>query len=488
MHSLSLSQKAAKELLARRKARKELAAFIKYINPDYIESDFSRTVCKELQLFIDDVIAGKRPILVLAAPPQHGKSEMVSRYLPAFIFGKYNNSSVAGASYNATIASDMGRDVQKIISKDEYQRLFPNVTLGEKKKGVQAKQNANTFEVSEKGVYRGVGVGGGLTGRRVDIGIIDDPIKNHKEALSDTVKLSIWQWYISTFLTRLSKCSGHIIMATRWAEDDLTGMILEKDVSNRIKHLNFPAISADNKPLVPELHPLEKLLEIQQTMGNYFWSALYQQRPIPLGGNYFSEENLLIDGKPIELPKHCAYVFAIIDTAVKSGVDHDSTAVSYYAFIKYPEPKLIILDYDAVSIDSALLIKWLPSVNKHLIDLTTNVIKSINGYSLFIEDKSSGSTLLQQCQLENIEAKALPSDFVSIGKTERAIAVSGQVFNNHVKISEKAYTKVVTLKGMTKNHLLSQIVNFKLGVDNKTDDLFDTFCYAIGISLLDYLK
>ena len=484
-----LKSQAASELLRRREARNDFFKFIKFCNPEYIESHFSKAVCVAIEQFIADCIDGKRPILILAAPPQHGKSTIVSRYLPAYIFGKFLELglSVAGTSYNATIASDMGRDVQKIMQSDEYQILFSESKLGEKRKGIQNKQNANTFEIGEKGVYRGVGVGGGLTGRRVDIGIIDDPIKNHKEALSDTVKESVWNWYTTTFLTRLSKCSGHIIMATRWAEDDLTGRVLEDDKEGRCTHLEFPAINEHNQPLVEELHPLEKLKEIQKTMGNYFWSALFQQRPIPLGGNYFNETDLLINGLPIELPRHCAHIFAIIDTAVKSGVDHDSTAVGYFAFIKYPEPLLIILDYDAVSIDSALLIKWLPSVQEHLEYLSANVIKALNGYSLNIEDKASGSTLLQQCQLDGIEVNALPSEFTAIGKTERAIAVSGMVFNGKVKFSERAYNKTILLNGATRNHLLSQIIRFRLGVDNKTDDLFDVFCYGIGISLLEYL-
>ena len=70
------------------------------------------------------------------------------------------------------------------------------------------------------------GVGAGLTGRPVDVGIVDDPTKGESEALSETVKESQWNWYQAVFSTRLSQNSGQIVMATSWAMDDLPGRIL----------------------------------------------------------------------------------------------------------------------------------------------------------------------------------------------------------------------------------------------------------------------
>jgi len=473
-------QEAAQELIKRRQARKNLLYFIKYINPDYIVSDFSITVCNELMIFIDDVINGKMPAIVFGAPPQHGKSEIVSRYFPAFLHGINTELAIAGASYNSDIAEDMGRDVQRIINSEEYQRLFPNTKLGVKNKGVTAKQNTTSYEVGKKGSYRGVGVGGGLTGRKVDIGIIDDPIKNSKEALSDTIKNAIWDWYVTTFLTRLSKKSGHIIMATRWALDDLSGKVLEDD--NTVKVLKFSAIT-DGKALIPELHPIEKLEKMQRIMGKYFWSAMYQQNPVALGGNFFNENDLLVDGLPVKSPKFSSNVFAVLDTAVKSGVEHDSTAVLYCAYVEIPEKHLIILDYDALKIDGGVLITWIPSVYKRLEELAVEC-KPRLGSTVWVEDKSSGSILIQQARLKNHQIMELPSDFVALGKTERAVDVSGNVFSNKVHISEYAYNKTVLLNGKTANHLLTQITSFRLGIDNKKDDLLDTFCYAIKLALL----
>ncbi|MEN9755877.1 MAG: hypothetical protein RL755_64 [Pseudomonadota bacterium] len=472
---------AARELLARRKARVDLHAFIQYINPDYIVSEFSRTVCNELMQFIDDVNNGKRPIIVFGAPPQNGKSTIVSRYFPAFLHGINSNLSIAGVSYNSDLAEDMGRDVQRIINSDEYKRLFPSSMLGQKKKGVASKQNSTAYEIGEKGTYRGIGVGGGLVGRKVDIGIIDDPIKNSQEALSETVKAGIWSWYLTAFLSRLSKNSGHIIMETRWAIDDLSGKVLENDPQTR--HLVFKAISDDGKALVPELHPIEKLEKTRATVGVYFWEALYQQNPMPPGGLFFNESDLLENGLPVSYPANCQQIITVLDTAVKTGKKNDSTAVIHCAFIQYPEPRLIILDWDAVQIEGGSLITWLPSVIDRSIELGVQC-KARHGSSIWIEDRASGSILLQQCANDGIPANAIPEIFTAkMGKSERAIAASPYVFSGKVRFSEHAYDKIVVLKDQPKNHLLNQIVNFRIGIDNGADDLLDTAMYAILLTL-----
>jgi predicted phage terminase large subunit-like protein len=140
-------------------------------------------------------------------------------------------------------------------------------------------------------------------------GIIDDPVKNEKEALSPVTKEGHWNWYQSVFTTRLSENSGQIIMATSWAEDDLPARIINQYRGDpRLTHLAFPAINSPKEvgynpalaegALVPQLHSLEKLLEQKGLMSEYWWSALYQQRAKALGGNVFKQ-----DGVQFYLPK-----------------------------------------------------------------------------------------------------------------------------------------------------------------------------------------
>src|SRR6185437_12413990 len=88
---------------------------------------FSRTVCAALDKFVEDVRDGKRPILILQAPPQHGKSEMVSRKLPAYLLGRFPHWRIGAASYSTDLANNMGQDVRRNLASPEHKRLFTEV-------------------------------------------------------------------------------------------------------------------------------------------------------------------------------------------------------------------------------------------------------------------------------------------------------------------------------------------------------------------------
>lgn len=286
----AIKERELRRLLAER-ARRTMAGFVTFTHPDYFQSEFSKTVCDELDRFLDELRQGLRPVLILQAPPQHGKSELVSRRFPAYAFGRYPDLRIGACSYSADLAQDMNRDVQRIMMDDLYKSIFPDSYLNPKRVVTlegQAVRNSGAFDiVGHRGRYVCTGVGGPLTGKSLDLGIIDDPIKNEQEARSPAIKKAIHGWYNTVFLTRLSKNSGHIIMATSWATDDLAATVVKNNP--RARHLKFKAIS-DGAALIPELHPLYQLSEIKESMSSAQWSALYQQNPVPEGGAIFKEE------------------------------------------------------------------------------------------------------------------------------------------------------------------------------------------------------
>ena len=403
---------AALELMRRRKARSSLHDFIRFINPEYIVSDFSKTVCAELDQFIEDMINGLRPVLLLGAPPQHGKSDIVSRYLPAYFFGHHPDKRVAGLSYAKDLASDMNRDVQRIMMSPEYHQLFPKSSLNAKLAvfaSVEAKRNSETFEiVGNKGSYVSQGVGGPLTGKKVDFGIIDDPIKNSKEALSAVVKEGLWNWYTSTFLTRLSKNSGQIIMATRWATDDLTGMVAKKNT--RARSLAFKAISDDGKALVPELHPIEKLLETKAVLSDYFWEAMYQQEPIVMGGNLFKMDWWQYYTKLPAIRRKAIFG----DTALKAGEANDYSVLQCWG--EGYDGNLYLIDQ--------IRGKWEAPELEVNVKAFYNKHKDRDGCycsAVYIEDKASGIGLIQSLQRKGgIPIVGIPRDTDKVLRSQSA--------------------------------------------------------------------
>jgi hypothetical protein len=81
----------------------------------------------------------------------------------------------------------------------------------------------------------------------------------------------------------------------------------------------------------------------------------------------------------------------------------------------------------------------------------------------FIEDKNSGTILLQQALRRQMPAQAIDSKLTAMGKDERAISVSGYVHRELVKYTDRAFEKTVIYKRRSRNHLLDQVESFRVG-------------------------
>lgn len=205
------------------------------------------------------------------------------------------------------------------------------------------------------------------------------------------------------------------------------------------------------------------------------------------GVAFFALEKLLVLGNPVPRPTKCDGVFAVIDSATKTGKGNDGTAVVYCAMVKTGFAwKLVILDWDIIQIEGDLLITWLPTVLSNLEDFARKTGARAGSLGAFIEDKDSGQILLQQSARRGLKATAIPSTLTSIGKDERAISVSGYVYQGQVKLSVEAFEKTTMYKGTTKNHLTGQVTGFRVGdrdAAKRADDLLDGFTYSVAIAL-----
>ena len=276
-----------------------MLAFTMYTMPAFSAQWYHVRICKAL----DQFARGDLRRLMVFMPPQMGKSELVSRRFPAFALGRNVNDKIIAASYGADLAGRMNRDVQRIIDNDKYARVFPATRISGKNIRTLADgtwmRNSDMFEVvGHSGSYRSAGIGGGITGMGGTIGIIDDPIKDQKQADSPTVRQSIWDWYISTFLTRLGPNPRIAMLLTRWHEDDLAGRILAQP-DHGFTVIKFPMMKDEqdkNDPrdigetLWPTKYSKESVAEIKTRSGSRVWNALYQQRPSALEGGIFQRK------------------------------------------------------------------------------------------------------------------------------------------------------------------------------------------------------
>lgn len=247
----------------------------------------------------------------------------------------------------------------------------------------------------------------------------------------------------------------------------------------------IPATLADNQELmradpgyVANLMALSTVQRERLLAGN--WKIRWAD------ASFFGLESLLEQGRPVPFPRHCDAVFAVIDSASKTEKQHDSTSVTYYARSKHVGYPLIILDWSVAQIEGATLIDWLPSVFENLETLARLCNARSGSVGCWIEDKDSGVILLQQAKAKQMRAHPVSSKLTALGKDQRALAASPYVVQGKIKVAEHAYNKTMTLKGVTKNHLLDQVTNFRPADPNaatRADDCLDTFTGGILVGL-----
>lgn len=201
------------------------------------------------------------------------------------------------------------------------------------------------------------------------------------------------------------------------------------------------------------------------------------------GSAFFARDNLLVNGLGLPFPNKIDAIFVVIDSATKTGKEHDGTATAYWGYSRFQPHKLVLLDWDVAQIEGALLEAWMPMVFGRLEELA-RLTSARSNLGAYIEDKASGMILLQQCIRNDWPAIGIDSKLTALGKSERAINVSGYVYRGEVKMSQYAYEKVVVYKGVSRNHMLYQVTGFRVGDrEMDEDDLLDTFTYGISLAL-----
>lgn len=460
-------------------SRRNLSDFTNYTKPDFIEGWFNRIIAKELQQFYFDVMAGKQPRLIIQAPPRSGKSELFSRRFPAWAFGQNPNLQIIAASYSTDLASRMNRDVQRIIDSEEYQGVFPETTLNGKNIATvsgQSLRNSEIFEiVGHAGAYRSAGVGAGITGMGADIGIIDDPVKDAKEANSQTIRDAVWDWYTTTFYTRLSPKSGILLGMTRWHEDDLAGRLLREMANDgdQWRIVSFPAIAEEDEEyrnegeaLHPERYDLERLTKIKKAVGSQAWNALYQQRPSSKGGD-------IIKGawfKRYSVLPRMKRIIITADTAQKTK-QHNDYSVLLVAGVGH-DGGLYVLDL--------IRGKWeAPELEQKVSDVW-NKYKSLGVHKVYVEDKSSGTSLIQNIQRK----QRIPIEGVQVDtdKYTRVLGVQGYIESGYIYLPNDAEWI---------EDFIKECEAFTATDSHKHDDQVDAMVMAItelmggGVSMLD---
>ena len=381
--------------------RADLAAFIHRtfdeLNPqsEYQHNWHIEAIASRLM----DVAEGQTKRLIINLPPRNLKSICASVAFPAWLLGKNPSKKIICTSYGQELVNKMANDCRSIMTTPWYQSIFPRTVIS-KKRGL-----LKDFETTEHGYRLSISTGSGLTGRGADILIIDDPIKPD-EAHSEVTRKNVNDWYDGTASTRLdSKEHGAIvIIMQRLHMDDLVGHVLELE---DWEVLSLPAIAEEEQDyyyetpifgtvhihrkiddvLHPERESLEALLNQQRTMTSYWFSAQYQQEPVPFGGGLIKTDWLHYYEESA-LPTSFEYILQSWDTASKEKHFNDYSVCTTWGMKKQ---KLYLLEVFRKRLDY-------PALKKAVIEHYRKFMPN----DVLIEDKSSGIALIQDLRESQI--------------------------------------------------------------------------------------
>lgn len=246
-----------------------LLEFIPTASPSYVAPLHLKPLIERLER----IATGEPLKLVVHTPPRHAKTETLLHFA-CWLLHRKPHLTVGYGTYAEDLAFEKSR-----ITRD----LADTTGLELRTRGV------SEWRTPKKGGFLPRGIGGGLTGRGIDVGIVDDPVKDRLQAESAVYRERTASWFRSVFYTRRAPGASTIVNMARWHPDDLAGRILDGKFGRGWEHISLPAIDDDGRALWPERWGLAALNDIKETLGTYEWEALYQGHPRPRGGSVFGD-------------------------------------------------------------------------------------------------------------------------------------------------------------------------------------------------------
>jgi|TARA_R110000803_G_scaffold210841_2_gene284383 predicted phage terminase large subunit-like protein len=373
--------------------------------------------------FIEDaclqVISIKNSRILISVPPRHGKSTLISHFLPVWFLGHNPDKRVMFISYQAEYAKSWGRKARNTFN-----------ALGEEIFGLSLSRDlqaaANWGIEGHDGGMETVGVEGGLTGKGADLLLIDDPTKGRELALNSRLQANQYEWFQSDVYPRLEPNASILIIATRWSQEDLIGCLQAAmhDGGEVWDTISLPAFAEENdalgrevgEALWPERYSKERLQRIQKSMTDYWFNAEFQQRPAPVAGDLIKMDWFRRYKTP---PARDAIDMLVLslDTASKEKEINDYSVITVWAL------------YD----NSYYLLDVIRDKLTHprLLTLTKNLLAKWKPHATLIEDKGSGISLIQHLRVET-SAGIIPilpiNDKVVRMQSETPAIEAGQVY------------------------------------------------------------
>jgi len=402
-----------------------------------------------------------KPNLLINVAPRSGKSQIL-QYFVAWGYVINYQSNFILTSYGDSLVMKFSDSIKGIINSRLYQDMF-NLPL-------DPKNTAKEFwKMKDGGEFRASAMGSIITGFGAGVMagdwggalVIDDPLKA-ADYKSEAARQNCIDFYTNTLKSRLNNPKTPIILIMqRLHIDDLTGYIL-KNEAELWEHINLPTVDEDaGTSIWEEQFPYEKLMEYKRILPFFYYSQ-YQQEPIILGGSVIKSE--WFKYYPVNQDFDYKKIIIVADTAMKVKEHNDYSVFMVVGQTK--DDKMHILD--------VVRGKWespeLKQVAKTLWNKWQRGISGKYCSGLYIEDKASGTGLIQELRKEcSIPIKPVVADKDKLTRLESVLA--------HIECGN-------VLLPCSKEHgfnpdLISEAEAFSRDDSHKNDDQVDCLVYAI---------
>jgi hypothetical protein len=360
---VAVAERVAREI-ARRKRRDRYpspGALAQAIDPlATVETPALRLIDAAVIRAVEKVERGESARLAVAMPPQEGKSRRLTIASPLWLLVRNPNLRVGIASFESDNATTFSREIRNMIAAYGSGTALNPRPLSEDLLGISLRGDSTSvsrFSIAgHTGGLVAVGMRGGLTGKPLDVLVVDDPYKDREQADSAEHRAKVWAWWSNVAVPRLPSAALVILVQTRWHPDDLYGAVLaqERALPERLRRWEFVSIPAqaerarldDDGQLAPGWLPdslgrepgewldsargrTPEDWELRRAeVGETAWGSLYQQHPTPPEGAVFAEAHIVRNRRPVDYVGDPNLRVVAVDTSA-GGSDEAGVVAGY---------------------------------------------------------------------------------------------------------------------------------------------------------------
>lgn len=446
-----------------------LSSFKRFVQIFHYYMHRSQFVFKPFHLKIieklENIVRGQneKKNLYIGIAPRYGKSQLVV-YFIAWGFARNRMCNFVHTSYGIDLVMKFSGQTRAIVESELFRNVFDIRLSGES----SAK---NLWKIEDGGEFRATSLDGVITGFGAGLQedvwggafMIDDFMKagNYR---SESTKEHIVDLYKNTIKSRLNnKRTPIIIIAQRLAKDDLIGWLQENEPDDWDFFI-LPTLNEETgEVLWEEKHTAEDLLKMKKENPFLFYSQ-YQQEPIVLGGEVIRTEwfRYYRVGADYDYKR----IFITGDTAMKVQEHNDFSVFGVWGVTKVGQLHLLDMvrgKWEAPQLKSVAVQLW----NRWAMN------EPVGCSGMYIEDKSSGTGLIQEISCLGIPVIPVTPDRDKLTRVENTLTYleAGLVYLP----DSPTYNFNVDF--------LSECEAFTRDDSHKHDDQIDCFCYAVQVGL-----